>query len=54
MASATKLLYTVNVTLTDEQALALKDKRCGIMYTWGPESQSYRAHISNYDDRRES
>jgi hypothetical protein len=45
MRSATVLLSSVKVTLTEPQATALKDKRNGFLFTWGPDSQSYRAQI---------
>jgi hypothetical protein len=50
MAAEAKLLHTINVTLTDGQAAALKDKTRGVFYTWEPEFQSYRAHMDTYGD----
>jgi hypothetical protein len=43
--SATILLSTVKVSLTKEQAEALKDKSNGVLLTWGPDSQSYHAQV---------
>jgi hypothetical protein len=45
MGSASVLLSTVKVALTEIQAEALRDKNKGILFTWGPDAQSYSAHI---------
>lgn len=45
--SATVLLSTVKVALTEEQAAALRDKNRGILFTWGPDAQSYYAHVDS-------
>jgi hypothetical protein len=39
------LLSTVRLTLTPEDARALADNRAGALFTWGPDSQSYHAHV---------
>lgn len=46
LASTPVLLSSVKLTLTDELALALRNKSNGVMFTWGPDSQKYRAHVS--------
>jgi hypothetical protein len=43
--SAAILLSRVKVALTGKQAEALRDKNRGILFTRGPDAQSYSAHI---------
>jgi hypothetical protein len=44
MQSATVLLPTVKVALTEKQAAVLRDKNKGILFTWGRCSKLFRAH----------
>ncbi|PWU12003.1 MAG: hypothetical protein C5B51_01620 [Terriglobia bacterium] len=39
------LLQTINLVLSEEQAVALKTKTTPVFYNWGPESQTYHGHI---------
>jgi hypothetical protein len=39
------LLSKFKLSLSPEHCAAMKDKGAGIFYNWGPDSQSYRAHI---------
>jgi hypothetical protein len=40
------LLSTVKLSLSQEHAADLRDKRNGVLFTWGPESQRYAAHVT--------
>jgi hypothetical protein len=40
------LLSTVKLTLSQALAAPLRDKSKGVLFTWGPESQRYSAHVS--------
>jgi hypothetical protein len=44
--SAPVLLSTVRLSLPQEQASALRDPAKGILFTWGPDSQSYHGSVS--------
>jgi hypothetical protein len=39
------LLSKFRLSLSPEHCAAMKERAAGIFYNWGPESQSYRAHI---------
>jgi hypothetical protein len=39
------LLSKLNLVLTKEQADALKTKKAGVYFDWGPDSAKYHAHI---------
>lgn len=43
---APMLLSSVTLTLSQEQADALRDVSKGVLFTWGPESQRYAGHLS--------
>ena len=40
-----KQLWRLNVSLSDQQAMVLKDKDAGVYFDWGPDTQKYHAHI---------
>jgi hypothetical protein len=44
--NAPVLLSTVKLALSREQATALCDPTNGVLFTWGPDSQSYRGNVS--------
>ena len=43
-----RLLYSIRLTLTDQQAAAMAGGRCGVFFDWGPDSANYHSHL---DDR---
>lgn len=40
------LLSTVKLFLSDDQAVALTDPVMGVLFTWDPDSRSYRGNVS--------
>jgi hypothetical protein len=44
--SAPVLLRQVKLSLSDELAVALRDQTKGVLFTWQPDSQSYRGDVS--------
>lgn len=40
------LLSTVTLSLSDNQAAALTDPVMGVLFTWNPDSRSYRGNVS--------
>jgi hypothetical protein len=44
--SSAVLLSTVKLSLSPEEATALRDPTQGVLFTWGPDSQRYRGQVS--------
>jgi hypothetical protein len=47
LRSALVLLHTIKVTLTEDQALALTDKKSWVHFTCGAVSEEYRANVDS-------
>jgi hypothetical protein len=45
------LLFESELSLSGEQADALKNIDCGLHFNWGPESQKYYAHVDRRPER---
>lgn len=43
---STLRLCNVKLTVSQDLAVALRDKGNGVIFTWGPEARSYDAHVS--------
>ena len=46
-AHAPKELMTINLSISDSQAVALATPQTGIFFDWGPDQQSYHPHTQN-------
>lgn len=40
-----RLLNTMHLVLTEQQATAINDKNAGIYFDWGPDSRKYHSHL---------
>jgi len=45
------LVCRLQLTLTEQQAEALKDEETGVYFDWGPDSGRYHAHVRKHKDR---
>jgi len=46
------MLHKVTLTLTQEQATAIKDKHAGVYFDWGPDSMTYQSHVDEHPTPR--
>lgn len=44
-------LYNINLSITKEQAIALKNSNAGLYFDWGPDRQKYYSHINNRPEK---
>ncbi|MEW6207959.1 MAG: hypothetical protein AB1631_06310 [Acidobacteriota bacterium] len=49
-----KELMAINLVISESQALRLSDPNTGIYFDWGPDQQSYHAHIDTRPEREPS